>query len=434
MMNELVNQALDYAIKNVDKAEIYVEMHESVDITIQKDQVDFAKEIFSLGAGIRVIKENKMGFAYTTQINRIKETVDKAVTNAQANLPDENYSFASKSDYPKIKGTYDSKINTLELEDTVEMAKSMVNTAQEKKCRPTSGGFSANNYKTFFANSEGANFEEKSTVFSAFISVNAPDGEGVSTAHESDSTRIMSINPEKIAEKACTTALDSRGGQHIETGDMTVLLDYNAAAGLLFTFSQAINGDNVQRGRSIYQDKLKKEITSPSLSIYDDGTVNGGLNSSKGDGEGTFSQRTIIVDDGILQNFLYDIRTANMAKRKSTGNGTRSSYADVPAVGLSNLILEFREFYEFSEVKNGIIITDVLGAHTANPISGDFSVEAMNAFKIDGGEIVYPVKKAMLSGNIFTALKKTTSASEKTRQIGAFIIPPLLISSLRVVG
>ena len=434
MINDLANQALDYAINKVDKAEIYIEMHEGVDVSIQKDQVDFAKELFSVGAGIRVIKENKMGFAYTTQMDRIKESVDKAVTNARSNLPDENFSFAPKSVYPQIKSIYDGKITTLRLEDSVELAKSMVSTAQEKNCHPTSGGFSSDNYKTFFINSEGAKSEEDATIFSAFISVSASDGEGVSTAHESDSSRKMTINPEKIAEKACTIALDSRGGQHIETGDMTVILDYNAAAGLLFTFSQAINGDNIQRGRSIYQDKLKKKITSSSLSIYDDGTINGGLNSSKSDGEGTPSQRTVIVDDGILQNFLYDIRTANKGKIKSTGNGMRSSYADVPAVGLSNLILEFKEFQELSEVKNGIIITDVLGAHTANPISGDFSVEAMNAFKIDGGEINYPVKKAMLSGNIFAALKETKASSQKTRQIGPFIIPPLLISSLRVVG
>ena len=66
----------------------------------------------------------------------------------------------------------------------------------------------------------------------------------------------------------------------------------------------------------------------------------------------------------------------------------RSSFADMPAVGLSNFILEFDDLMDISDIKEGIIVTDVLGAHTANPISGDFSVEANNAFKIENGEIV----------------------------------------------
>ena len=67
MMNDLGNQALDYALKNVDQAEIYLEITENVDATIQNDQVDFAKEAYSMGIGIRVINDNRMGFAYTTK-------------------------------------------------------------------------------------------------------------------------------------------------------------------------------------------------------------------------------------------------------------------------------------------------------------------------------------------------------------------------------
>jgi len=80
------------------------------------------------------------------------------------------------------------------------------------------------------------------------------------------------------------------------------------------------------------------------------------------------------------------------------------------------------------------MVTDVLGAHTANPISGDFSVEAMNAFKIEEGEIVHPIKKAMLSGNIFNALKGASASSKKTRQMGPFVLPPILTPGIRVVG
>ncbi|MCC7550931.1 MAG: TldD/PmbA family protein [Methanobacterium sp.] len=434
MINDLANQTLDYALKNADQAEIYIETTENIDATIQNDQVDFAKEAHSMGLGIRVICDNRMGFAYTTQNKKLEETVKKAVSNAHANLVDENFAFASKSDYPVVKDIYHNKFDTLELEDTISLGKSVIGTVLDNKCQPTSGGVSAGCYKTLIINSEGASCEDASTYFSSFIAVNVPDGEGVSTASESDSSRKLDIDPEKIANKACEIALNSRGGKSVETGDMKILLDHHAASGILSTFSQAINGDNVQRGRSIYADKLDKEVSSPSLNIYDDGTIKGGLNSSRGDGEGTPSQKTVIIENGILRNFIYDIHTANKGKIQSTGNGMRASFNDMPAVGLSNLVVDFKEQEGLSEIKDGILVTDVLGAHTANPISGDFSVEAMNAFKIEKGEVVYPIKKAMLSGNIFSILKDATAASQKTRQLGPFIVPPITVSSLRVVG
>jgi PmbA protein len=434
MMNDLAKFTLDHALKDVDHAEIYIEITESVDATIQNDQVDFAKESYSMGMGIRVIHDSRMGFAYTTQTEKITETVEKAVSNAQANLADENFAFAPKSDYPNVIGVYDKKIANMELGDTIELGKSMIGTVLENKCQPTSGGVSNGFIKTLIANSEGAWSEDIATYISGFIAVNVPDGEGVSTASESDSSRKLDIDPEKIANKACQIALKSRGGEHVQTGDVKVLLDYHAASGLLSTFSQAINGDNVQRGRSIYADKIDQEVSSSSLSIYDDGTFEGGLSSSRGDGEGTPSQKTVIVENGILKNFLYDIHTANKGNIQSTGNGMRASFNDMPAVGLSNLVLDFTEFESLSDVQDGIFITDVLGAHTANPISGDFSVEAMNAFKVKNGELVNPVKKAMLSGNIFDMLKESKAASQKTRQLGPFITPPLTVSSLRVVG
>lgn len=434
MINEISNHALDYALKSADQAEVYVEISEGVDASIQNDQVDFAKESYSMGMAIRVICEGKMGFAYTTQNERIEETVKKAISNAQANMVDENIEFAPKSNYSPIEGVYDGKIKTLELEDTIELGKSMINTVLDNKCQPTSGGVTASCLKTLIINSNGMVCEDKSTYFSGYIAVNTPDGEGVSTASESDSSRKLDIEPENIANKACEIALNSREGKSIETGDMKVLLDHHAVAGLLSTFAQAINGDNVQRGRSIYADKIGTQVTTPSLSIYDDGIVKGGLYSSHGDGEGTPSQKTTIIKDGVLQNFLYDIQTANKGDVKSTGNGIRASFNDMPAVNLSNLVLEFKDCEDISQIQNGLLVTDVLGAHTANPISGDFSVEAMNAFKIQDGEVAYPVKKSMLSGNIFSMLKEASAASHQTRQLGPFITPTITVSSLRVVG
>ncbi len=103
-------------------------------------------------------------------------------------------------------------------------------------------------------------------------------------------------------------------------------------------------------------------------------------------------------------------------------------------MGLSNFILEFDDIKDISEIDNGVLVTDILGAHTANPISGDFSVEAMNAFKIENGELKHPVKKAMLSGNIFQAMMAASAGSAEIRKIGPFVLPTILIENLRVVG
>jgi len=434
MMHDIANKALDLALKYTDQAEIYVEKEEGVNVDIKKDKVDFAKEAYTFGLGIRVIVDDRMGFSYTTQLDNIESIVKKAIFNAKANEIDKNFAFASKTAYSKIKDIFDPKIEYLDLDDIIEFGKTMVNTVLDEKCEPTSGNFSTGYSKFIIANSEGAVAKDVSSIFSGYISVNAEDGENISTASESDISRYMDINPVQIAEKACKIAKNSRNGKSIETKDYPVILDYHGASGLVSTFSSAFNADNVQRGRSVFADKINKEIVSNSLNIYDDGTLEGGLQSAVSDGEGVPSQKTTLVEKGILKNFIYDIYTAKKGEVKSTGNGMRSSYGDIPTVGISNFILEFDDIENISEIKDGIIVTDILGAHTANPISGDFSVEAMNAFKIENGEIKNPIKKAMLSGNIFQSMMEASAASKKTRKIGPFIIPKILIKNLRVVG
>jgi PmbA protein len=434
MMENIAQETLDKAIKYADKAEIYLEREEKLEVNVQNQMVDFAKETSSYGVAVRVIINQKMGFAYTTDLSKIDLTIKNAVYNAKCNLADPNFDFAPYSKYPNVPDLYDKLIPQMEISDAVEFSKTMIQNSIDEKCQPTSGGTHAGSYETLILNSDGAYCQDLSTYFSAFISVNIPDGEGVSTAHESDTSRFMDLDPEQISGEACQVAKNSRGGKSIETADLNVLMDYDAAASLIYTLANAFNADNVQRGRSLYADKMDKQVLSPNLSIYDDGTLKKGLNSSRSDGEGIPTQKTTLVNKGVLKNFVHDLYTSKKAETETTGNGIRSSYADMPSVGFTNFILDFEEQKEISEIENGVMVKDLLGAHTANPISGDFSVEAMNAFKIDDGEISNPIRKAMLSGNIYQAFTESWAASTKTRQIGSFVLPQIVVSKLRIVG
>ena len=141
-----------------------------------------------------------------------------------------------------------------------------------------------------------------------------------------------------------------------------------------------------------------------------------------------------ILGDGVLNSFIYDIYTANCEGVKTTSNGLRGSYLTTPMISPTNLEFKFREMKDLSEISNGVLTTSVLGAHTANPISGDFSVEASNAFKIENGELSNPINKAMISGNIFEIMKTIEGIDSEIKQYGPYIIPKLLAHDLRVVG
>ena len=434
MIYEIAEKCENEIKKICDEYEIYVDMTKTIELDSKKDELNFAKEEITQGIGIRIIKDNKMGFAYTSNLDKINETAKQALENTKLNNPDKNYEFSQVEKVKEVKGTYDKKFEDLSLDESIDFLNTIISKANDTKCDVTSAGFSASSGQSIILNSNDVSIANKGTGFGAGISVNIKENENIATAYDSISSRYYDLNGEKLAEDVCNLAMNSINTKSIETNDYDVVLDYFAATGLLSTFLSAFNGENVQRGRSILKDKINTEIVSPSLSIANDPTLDKGMYTTKCDGEGSVSKRTMLVENGILKSFMYDIYTANKENKTSTSNGYRGSYSSTPSISPSNIILDFKENIEIDEIQKGVLTTSVLGAHTANPISGDFSVEASNGFKIENGEITNPINKAMISGNIFQILKNCEGVKSDIKQYGPFILPKILVHNLRVVG
>lgn len=434
MIYELVEK-VEKEVSNIcNDHEIFLSQSKSIEVNSKKTQLDFAKEEIDLGLGIRVLKDNKMGFAFTSDIEKIKETANQALENTKLNEADKNFSFSNPKKVKEVKDTYDSKFDELTIEESIELLENLLTTANETKCDITSAGFSASKQESIILNSNGVSISNKGTGFGIGLSVNLEENGNVATAYDSQSSRFFDIDEDKLAKEVCQLAIDSANPKPIETNDYDVVLDYHAATGLLSTFISAFSAENVQRERSILKDKIGEEIVSPNLSITDDATLPKALGSTNCDGEGTVTQKTELVENGILKSFLYDIYTANKGNCESTGNGFRGSFSSTPGVSPSNILFDFKDELEINDIQNGVLTTSVLGAHTANPISGDFSVEASNGFKIENGEITEPINKAMISGNIFDLLKDCEAIKSEHKQYGSFIIPKILVHNLRVVG
>ena len=434
----MIYETADKCVKEVEKLsdnwEIFIANSETINVESKNDILSFAKQEIEKGVGIRIIKDNKIGFAYTTDLDKIYETAQKALDNAKLNKLDENYEFAHVEKVTDVKGTYDARYDDLSLDECCKFLENIIERTKDNDCNVTSAGFSASKGEELIINSNGVSIYDKGTGFSGGLSVYIEKDGQYAASYDYNSSRHLDLEYEKLTDDACKLVHDSLNPKTIETKNCDVILDYYAASGLLSTFIQGFNSENVLRGRSILHDKINTEITDSNLTIIDNPLLENAMGTSKCDGEGTASKKTTLVEDGVLKSFLYEIYTANKSGCESTSNGYRASYLTTPDVSPSNLELKFKNSIGLDEIDSGIITTNVLGAHTANPISGDFSVELSNAFTVENGEITDGVKKAMISGNIYELMKKCESIESEIKQKGSFIIPKIMIHDLKVIG
>ncbi len=436
-MYELAKKALRLAEKaGAEEAEIYYAANHSTGVNFRKDALENAKDRFSEGIGVRAIVNGAVGFASTNSAAQIESAVEVAVAEARVRESDPDWvSLPSNEKYPTVSGIFDKKVETLELEACIDYALELVEGTKEiPGTLPTSGGFTRAKGKQLILNTNGIEIEEESTAVSGFVDVITVNGQ-TSTAYDFGISRSLDIDFFVLGKNAAELALKSNGGIKIEPQKTDVIFHPFAFADIIEeALAPSLDADNVQKGRSGLIDKVGEDLAVPELSIYDDGLIEAGIETSASDDEGVPSQRTTLIEKGVLETYLYDSYTAGKAGVKSTGNGSRSSYTNPPSVGLRNFIIDYPQSDVIADTQSGVFVNTVIGAHTANSISGDFSVEARNAFTIKDGALDKPIKSLMISGNAFELLKQITGAGFDVRKVGGIITPSIRVSDMSVIG
>jgi PmbA protein len=304
--------------------------------------------------------------------------------------------------------------------------------AAVRGAEPVSGGVACVFGEEFVVNSHGIELHETSTLMHASIDAIAR-AEGVATGSEFQNSRGFQGDLEDVGRAAAEMALASLGGAKLESGTFDVLLRPLAFVELLeSTLLPSFSADRVQKGRSALAGREGMTIAEEGLQIVDSGLLSGGMASSAFDGEGVPSRETVLVKDGVLQGFLYDSYAAGKSGVQSTGNAVRSGYSDMPRVGIRNLIISSPAACNLQEESKGLLVGGLIGAHTANPISGDFSVEAKNSFLIAPDENARPIRSLMLAGNIFELLKEIRIGNDH-RAVGSIVAPTVKVR-MKAVG
>jgi PmbA protein len=442
----LAEKAVATAQKNgAVEAEAYVNEGQSTSIGLERGQITKSSRIIDRGLGIRVSFNKAIGFAYTNVLEKqsaVEDTIARALSAAKASKPDQDWhGLPEKKSFGSAENTYDQKIVDLRSEDLVNLTTRMLDAAihGDKRVLAIEGGVGSGFLSTAIANSNGISAFDNGTMIECSVATVAKEGNTVTpVCFEFNAARNYSVDPEWVGKEASRLAVSALKTKSIETKTTKLVLTQFALQELLyFTLINAIKADSVQRDQSPFKGKIGEKVASDNLTIHDDGLLAGGLRTSIFDAEGAPRQETTVLDKGVLRNFLYDSYAAKKEGVESTGNASRAGYLSTPNIETTNFrIASGNKTADelMAEVDDGLIIYYLQGAHSSNPVSGEFSVVATPAWKVKKGEIVHCSRGVMLAGNIFEVLKNVSIIANNDRQMGQLVSPWLLVENVRVIG
>jgi PmbA protein len=435
-MIDRAKKLVDLALRlGASEAEVYASSGTVISLETVRGDLGYGEESDSEGMGIRVIVGGAEGYSSSNDPTRYEDAVRASIDCARARPPDPDLKgLPQPKPYRNVRGVFDDRVPEMKLDLCMDIAAGMIEAAKEEKgASVTFGKFQTVVSDVAILNSCGISVEDRETVVMGYVDVIIKEGDRVSTAFDYDVSHSLDINMPAIGRNAAKLARSSLQSEPVYEQTCDVLLGPHAFGDILeSTFLSSISSENVQKGRSGLAGKIDQRIAIEGLTIVDDGLLDGGLGTAKSDDEGVPSQTTTVVDDGVLKTFLYDKYTAGKAGRASTGNAVRGSYAMPPQVGPRNIRFEYPRSDVIGETDRGLYVNSIIGAHTANPISGDFSVECRNAFVVEKGKMTTPIKSMMISGNIFELLKKVDGMGRDDRTVGPVISPTVRVKDIRV--
>jgi PmbA protein len=435
---DLADKALRIAEHaGADEVEVFGLSGRGVHVDIQMDKVDLAKESYTQGLGIKAVVNGAVGFSSTNDPDRLKDAAQAAVSSARVRDSDPDWKGLPRiSEYAPVAGIHDPKVAEMDIDTCIDLALMMVDgAATVNDAVPTAGKFSCSGSSYFILNSNGVEMVEHTSRIDGMLDCRAGEDSEISTAYEFDISRNLDIDFYNIGKEAARQAVASVGGVKVDSGETDILLKPAGIADLLeSTLLSSLSAESVQKGRSALTGKLGSKIGAEGLNIIDDGLLEGGIGSARSDDEGTPSRTNHIIEDGVLGTYLYDTYTAGKDGVDSTASALRNNYAMTTTIDVRNLLIHYPASDIVADTRRGVLVGSVIGAHTANPISGDFSVEARNSFVVEDGEIKSPIKSMMVSGNMFQLLQNITGAGRDARCLGNIITPTVKVSGLTVMG
>jgi len=428
--------------------ELYYSGGNAFSIRVFGGEIQEYKDTNTEGVGFRGTFGNKMGYAYTENLDSdvIPQLLENAMGNATI-IEDEEVEklYPGDDKYEEIN-SYNPALNDVETAQKIEWAMEMEKYAKSLDPRVKMADFcivaNFENSMTI-ANSYGLNLSQKSNMAQAVVLARVEENGQNKNALEIWMGRdFADFDYKKLAEKAVNNALSYLGASSIPSGQYPIILNQDTARDILGVFHSVFVAERCQKGFSLLnKGKLGETIAASHVTLRDDAITEHSLLNLAFDAEGVATGNKAVVENGILKTLLYNTKSAEKDGVKSTGNATKQSFGAAISTGPTNFYIAPGETsYDdmVARLKKGVIVTNMAGLHSGvNPISGDFSVSA-DGYYVEDGKIVKPVEQITVAGNFYELLKniETVGSDLKIRVIGMSGLgaPSILVNGLSIAG
>jgi PmbA protein len=431
-------------------AEVVVREGDEFSVTVRMGNVETLKESGSRGLGLRAFSGKRTGSASTSDLTPegIRELVEGALALAKLTEEDPFVGLPEAGEFgalPQDLRLYFDDVYSLSGPERIEWARRAEAAALASDPRITNsngGSFDAATGRKVLANSRGFLGSYRSScagVSAAPLAVDA-NGHMQRDSWWSGARRIGDLeSPESVGQEAARRTVRRLGARRMPTQQVPIVFAPEVARSLIGSVFEAASGDAIWRHASFLAAKLGETIAASSLTIIDDNAMLlpsgvGGFGTSPFDGEGLPSQRTVVVENGVLQNYLLNTYTARKLGMKSTHNASRG-LAGAPGIGAGNLYLQPGALTPqeiIAAVPVGLFVTSLMG-FGVNMVTGDYSRGATGLW-IENGELTHAVEEVTIAGNLAQMLREVTAIGNDLVFRGSVASPTIRIDGMTVAG
>ena len=427
--------------RGADAAEVYFGSSRELRIEVRKGDVETIQEAATSGVGFRVFVGGQLGFAHCNDTTEaaLDQALSSAVAFARATTADPSNTLPSDKGVTEVDGLYDASLAAVPTEQKIGLAKAAEALAMKDARITKSAGawYAEEDSEIVLANSHGLSKRCRLSGCGFGVSVVAVKGDVQSPGDESCVRCAYAdlLPAADIAGRAARNALDLLDPRPLKTRRGAVLVDPDAAGGILGGLLAAVNGESVLQGASFLGAMLGQPIGSSLLTLIDDGRRPKGLASRPFDGEGVPTERRVVVDRGVLKGFMYNTIVAKRAGVKSTGNAARDGYASLPGIGAHNFFMAAgrtppAEIVEAT--KAGLWLKNVTG-YGINPVNGNFSGGASGLW-IEDGKVAHPVRGLTIAGTAKEMLHGIDLVGSEIDLNRRFAAPLFRIKEMQIGG